>query len=235
MECERMERISTGIEGLDEAIGGFPVGRTIVVTGNAGAGKTILCLQYVYACCAAGLKTVYMASEEEPVDLVEQGSSFGWDLQGFIDDGTLSFMDMATLDEIEVEMAMIISYEAKKGNFVGLLEDLPEGTKAVVVDSLGSYTANLTIHEFKDQFGLLIHGLKQRGITTLVIIDSATSKEFNDMALFWAHGAISLQKRDNPYTGKRERAMDLIKMRNTKTPTELLTYDIGENGLVISH
>ncbi|HID74347.1 MAG TPA: recombinase [Thermoplasmata archaeon] len=228
-----MERISTGIDGLDEAIGGFPVGRTIVVTGNAGAGKTILCLQFINACCRNGLRSMYMASEEDPVDLIDQASSFGWDLDRYVKEGILSFTDMATLDDIEVEMAMIITYEARKGNFVGLLEDLPEDTKAIVIDSLGSYTANLSIQEFKDQFGLLIHGLNRRGITALVIIDSATSKEFNDMALFWAHGAIRLQKRDNPYTGRRERAMDVIKMRNTRTPTELLTYEIGENGITI--
>jgi KaiC/GvpD/RAD55 family RecA-like ATPase len=234
MESEQMERISTGIDGIDEVLGGFPVGRTIVVTGNAGAGKTILCLQFVNACCNAGLNTVYMASEEDPNDLIAQAESFNWDLKAAQTTGTLNFMDLATLDDIEMEMAMIITHEARKGNFVGILQDLPEGTKAVIIDSLGSYTANLTVQDFKDQFGLLIHGLKKKGITALVIIDSATSKEFNDMAFFWAYGAIRLVKRDNPYTGNRERAIDIIKMRNTPTPTELMTYDISSNGITVT-
>ena len=29
--------------------------------------------------------------------------------------------------------------------------------------------------------------------------------------------------------------MDIIKMRSTKTPTQFLTYDIGENGIEIQN
>ncbi len=41
-------------------------------------------------------------------------------------------------------------------------------------------------------------------------------------------------KRENPYTGRRERVMDIIKVRSTKTPTQFLTYEIGSNGIVIN-
>ncbi|MDP1552262.1 MAG: ATPase domain-containing protein, partial [Methanobacteriaceae archaeon] len=41
--------------------------------------------------------------------------------------------------------------------------------------------------------------------------------------------------RENPYTGRRERVMDIIKMRSTKTPTQFLTYDIGANGIEIQN
>jgi KaiC/GvpD/RAD55 family RecA-like ATPase len=33
-------------------------------------------------------------------------------------------------------------------------------------------------------------------------------------------------KRENPYTGRRERVMDVVKMRSTKTPTQFMTYEI---------
>jgi len=42
-----MDRIKTGIYGLDDVIeGGFPGGRTILVTGAAGTGKTIMGMQF---------------------------------------------------------------------------------------------------------------------------------------------------------------------------------------------
>ncbi|TMS40472.1 MAG: recombinase, partial [Methanobacterium sp.] len=74
----------------------------------------------------------------------------------------------------------------------------------------------------------------KRNITTLLILDSATSDEFNEIALYSVYGAINLMKRENPYTGRRERVMDIIKVRSTKTPTQFLTYEIGSNGIVIN-
>lgn len=36
---------------------------------------------------------------------------------------------------------------------------------------------------------------------------------------------------DDPFTSARERAMDVVKMRSTKTPVELLSYEIGKGGI----
>jgi KaiC/GvpD/RAD55 family RecA-like ATPase len=42
------KRIPTGIPGLDPMIeGGFPVGKSYLVTGEPGSGKTIFCMQYI--------------------------------------------------------------------------------------------------------------------------------------------------------------------------------------------
>ncbi|MDP3623344.1 MAG: ATPase domain-containing protein, partial [Methanobacteriaceae archaeon] len=65
------------------------------------------------------------------------------------------------------------------------------------------------------------------------ILDSSTSHEYNELALFSVYGAIRLMKRENPYTGQRERIMDIVKMRSTKTPIEFITYDIGSDGIEI--
>jgi len=226
-----MERIKTGISELDAIIGGFPVGKTILVTGDAGTGKTIFGLQFVNTSCAYGLKTVYVSTEENADDLRLQGKSFGWNFVTFEKKGLLRFVELAGNRAEEIETALNISIDAVKGNFAGLLEKLPEDTEVLVIDSLGSHTANLTSFEFRDRFDLLIHNLTRRGITALVILDSATSKEFNDIALFGAYGAIQLLKRENPYVGRRERVMDIVKMRNTKTPIQLLTYEIGPGGI----
>jgi KaiC/GvpD/RAD55 family RecA-like ATPase len=101
----------------------------------------------------------------------------------------------------------------------------------VIIDNIGSYTAKLTPYEFRDRFDLLIYDLKKRNITALVILDSATSKEFNEIALFSVYGALRLMKRENPYTGRRERVMDIVKMRSTKTPTQFMSYEIDDTGL----
>ncbi|MCK4313278.1 KaiC 1, partial [Candidatus Bathyarchaeota archaeon] len=43
------KKIATGIRGLDELVGGgFPEGRVILIIGGPGAGKTIMCSQFLY-------------------------------------------------------------------------------------------------------------------------------------------------------------------------------------------
>lgn len=67
----------------------------------------------------------------------------------------------------------------------------------------------------------------------MIILDSATSGEFNDIALYSVYGAIRLIKRENPYTGRRERVMDIIKMRSTRTPIEFIPYTISDRGIEV--
>lgn len=228
-----MERFRTGILELDNILGGFPVGKTVLVTGDPGSGKTIFGLQFANTNCIKGIKTVYVSTEENSSDLRLQGMSFGWDLEDFEKNGSLHFMELAEYRAKEIETAMTIRLDAVKGNFSELLEQLPEGAQVIIIDSLGSRTTNLTSFEFRDRFDLLVYNIAHMGLTALVILDNVTSKLFNDIALFCAYGAIQLMKRENPYTGRRERVMDIVKMRNTKTPVQLLSYEIGPEGIEV--
>lgn len=230
-----MERISIGISGLDDALGGFPVGRSMLITGDAGCGKTIFGLRFAKSSCEEGYVTAYITAEEDSHDLHVQANSFGWNTQELEEQGLLTFIELtgirARITEAEISMDM----DPMKGNFTKILHDIPPETEVVIIDSLGGYTAKLTPYDFRNQFDLLVYELKQRGITSVLILDSATSNEFNELALFSVYGAIKLVRRENPYTGRRERVMDIIKMRSTKTPTQFLTYDIGENGIEIQN
>lgn len=228
-----MERVKTGISVFDEITDGFPAGRTMLITGDAGSGKTIFGLHFAKNSCKQGLKTTYMTTEEDANDLKEQGNSFNWNLEEFLDSGNLSFIELAGARARVTEAEMSIDIDTMKGNFAKILQNIPEDTDVVIIDSLGSYTAKLTPYEFRDRFDLLVYELKHRNITALIILDSATSQEFNELALFSVYGAIKLMKRENPYTGRRERVMDIVKMRSTKTPTQFMTYEINVNGIEI--
>src|SRR5690606_5015936 len=96
------------------------------------------------------------------------------------------------------EAEMHIGAEPIKGNLKKIISEIPDDIEVLVIDSIGSQTEKLTTYEFRDQFDLLIYELKKRNITTLIILDSATSREFNEIALFAVYGAIRLIKRENP-------------------------------------
>lgn len=228
-----MERIKTGISILDEITGGFPKGRTMLITGDAGSGKTIFGLQFAKNSCENGLKTAYITTEEDAYDLKMQGNTFNWNLGEYQKNNLLEFIELAGVRAKVTEVEISIDIDTMKGSFAKILEYIPNDTKVVIIDNLGSYTAKLTPYEFRDRFDHLVFELKKRNITAMVILDSATSNEFNELALFPVYGAIKLMKRENPYTGRRERIMDIIKMRSTRTPTQFMIYEINSNGLEI--
>jgi KaiC/GvpD/RAD55 family RecA-like ATPase len=228
-----LKRIKSGIVGIDDITGGFPMGRAMLITGDAGSGKTIFGLQFARSSCEQGLKTVYITTEEDASDLYTQGETFDWDLKSFTENDTLNFMELAGVRARVTEAEMSIDIGAMKGSFSKFLNELPDDTETVIIDNIGSYTAKLTPYEFRDRFDLLIYELKNRNITAMVILDSATSMEFNEIALFSVYGALRLMKRENPYTGRRERVMDIVKMRSTKTPTQFISYEINNRGITL--
>ncbi len=90
-----VRKIRTMIEGLDEIThGGLPTGRTTVVSGTSGTGKTLLAIQFLYH----GIKHfdypgLFVTFEESPFDIIQNAYSFGWDLQQLINEGKLFILD----------------------------------------------------------------------------------------------------------------------------------------------
>jgi circadian clock protein KaiC len=81
-------RLSTGVSGLDEALhGGLIAGRTYLVRGGPGTGKTMLGLHFLTAGAARGERAMFITAEE-PTDQVKKDATvLGFDLEGvgFVD------------------------------------------------------------------------------------------------------------------------------------------------------
>lgn len=101
MEKVIIERIKTGIPGLDELIqGGIPKGNVVLLTGPAGSGKTIFGLQFIVK--GAKLydeKGVYISFEQNKKDIIEQALLFGWDIEKLEQEGKIKLI---TLERNEV-------------------------------------------------------------------------------------------------------------------------------------
>ncbi len=62
-----MDRVPTGIKGLDELLGGgFPEGRCILVVGSPGSGKTTFAIQYLQHGAMLGETGLYISLDEHP-------------------------------------------------------------------------------------------------------------------------------------------------------------------------
>lgn len=71
--------IRSGIDLIDERLGGLQPGRTYVLTGAPGTGKTIACLEFLFASIVEG-EQVAMLTVDDPSDLLAQADFLGIDL-----------------------------------------------------------------------------------------------------------------------------------------------------------
>lgn len=101
----------------------------------------------------------------------------------------------------------------------------------VIIDNIGVVAMGIPTPELREQLDGLVFKLSGLGCTSLIISDDAVRRMSRDIMLYSVYGAIKLQKRDNPYINKRERVMDIIKIRNTKIPLDYLLFDITDKGI----
>ena len=97
------ERCPTGIKGLDELLdGGFPRGRTILLSGSCGTGKTIFGVQFLYnGAVMYDEPGVLVCLEQSPNYLKKDVHAFNFDLQKLEDEGKLTIID-ASLSRIDI-------------------------------------------------------------------------------------------------------------------------------------
>ncbi|MEX0804242.1 MAG: ATPase domain-containing protein [Candidatus Binatia bacterium] len=162
------ERVTTGIPGLDPILeGGYPKGRSILVTGDPGTGKTIFALQFLVDGLARGEKGIYVAADEGPADILEQAASLGWDLEKHIEQKELAILNAGTYlsslpgagKERQIDIYKAI------GDLAGFVNRLE--AKRLVLDPAGPFVLlRDTAMRIQDQTRLLIKLLRTSMQTT---------------------------------------------------------------------
>ncbi len=89
-----IEKLETGIPGFDLiSEGGLPIGRTTLVVGSAGCGKTIFSCQFLIEGIKRGETGVYVTFEESPQNIRKNMRGFGWDIAKLEEEGKWIFVD----------------------------------------------------------------------------------------------------------------------------------------------
>ena len=85
-----VQKLPTGIEGFDDVCqGGLPIGRSTLISGTSGTGKTVFSLNFLYN----GIRQfdepgIFVTFEESPLDILRNAASFGWNLQEMVEQYT---------------------------------------------------------------------------------------------------------------------------------------------------
>jgi circadian clock protein KaiC len=167
----------TGIAGLDEiTFGGLPRGRTTLVTGGAGSGKTLLGIEFlVQGVRQFGEAGALITFEETVADLTENVRSLGVDLQ------RLTAQRRIAIDHVHLERSEIQEtgqYDLE-GLFVRLGHAIDSvGAKRVVIDTLEVLFAGLSdLGILRAELRRLFRWLKQRGVTAIVTAERGPRSE----------------------------------------------------------
>ena len=165
------ERVSTGIAGLDDMLGGKGLyrGSSTLVSGAPGTGKSSLGASFVDAACRRGERALLFAYEESSKQLLRNMGSIGLDLAQWERDGRL---------RIDASRPTLHGLEQHLVHMYDLVREVKPSV--VVVDPISNLTMERDDRSLKPTLMRLIDYLKQHTITAL--FTSLTSDSAADVA-----------------------------------------------------
>jgi len=218
-------RLSVGIAGLDEMLGGgIPSGYSVLVAGPSGSGKTVLATQFITEGARRGEPGVIAIFEKRPSEYT-QTSTIRLDEPGhaarvgIIHTRPLDLSIDETLHELREEIHRL-------------------NARRVVIDSLSGFELALapTFREdFRESLYRLVAALTGMGLTVMMtaeLEDSYTDLRFSPHGTAFLTDAIILQ-RYLEIDGRFQRVMAAVKVRASDHSKDLRLFEITGDGIVV--
>ena len=236
-------RTPTGVPGLDEILGGgFPQGRVLLILGEPGAGKTILCSQFlVNGVTKFGENGLFVSMEEGKGHYIREMSAFGWDLASAEKEGKFSFVDASPIRTIPGEVRIgKLTIGRQDFSLISLLEVIRNSAKAINALRVVVDPVSLLLFQYPDEtlrrkaLMDLVEALSETGATCVL------SSELRRVGLkgrtlqieeYLVHGVILMQTIAAGRT--MERTIQVEKMRETQIDRQPRPYRITEKGIEV--
>jgi circadian clock protein KaiC len=231
-ESYRVERCPTGIEGLDEILGGgLPCGAPTLFSGGPGCGKTLFGLEFVVRGAQRfNDNGVFISFEETAEELARNVASCGIDLMSYIKSGKI-FVDYIQIDPRAHETAGDYDLE---GLFIRLKHAITMvKAKRIVVDSIESlFSGFADAHVLRAEIGRLFRWLKSEGITAIITAEKGEGS-------FTRHGleeylADCVVFLDHRVTEEHSvRRLRVVKYRGANHATDEFPFLIDQDGISV--
>jgi KaiC/GvpD/RAD55 family RecA-like ATPase len=224
----KVDRIRSGIRGLDNLLGGgFVKNSTVLVRGDTGTAKTLFCINYL---CNGAQKYkepgVFLTLSETEESIMRYGKMFNWDMDKLIKTNKLTI-----IRRDPHEIANMV--KAGGGTISDSIESL--GAKRLVIDCLSAYELVFE-NKYKATASLLelYELMRDKEVTSLVTLESPVTPISDSRGkLGYLTDTIinlySLRDRTRKY-----RALEVIKMRHTNHDNKINKFSIDNNGIKIT-
>lgn len=217
------ERISTGIPGMDEMLGGkgYFRGSTVLVSGSAGSGKTTLAASFAEATCRRGERCLYIGMEESGDQLARNMRSVNIDLERWIKKGLL-FHEAWRPTQFGLEMHLL------------RIHKLVEKVKphSVIIDPVTNLVGGQNSREIESMLMRLIDFLKGAHITNMMVSLTEGGQYLENTRI----GISSLADtwvllRDLEVNAERNRCLYILKSRGMAHSNQLREFILTDKGI----
>lgn len=222
-------RLSMGIKGLDEMMGGgIPLGDSLLVAGASGTGKSVIGTHFIGEGLRRGEPGIMAVFEERPEDAVRRAKNLGQDLATAEREGKLKILYLRPLD-LSVDESLLAILEAVK----------EVNAKRLVIDSLVGFEMALAPGfrtDFRESLYRMMASLTGTGVTVLSTVEldeSFTEFRFSHyMVSFLADDIIRLRYVD--INGALSRILTIVKMRDSQHSKDICEYEITDKGVLLT-
>jgi len=218
------ERISTGVQGLDEMLnGGLWRGTTTLLAGPSGAGKTTIGLQFALEGARRGEPSLYMSFQENPTQLMRTIRGLGVDLEQLQAQG----LDLVYASPVELQIDSII---------VDMFRRIEQGrVRRLVLDAVGDLASAATDPQrLHDYLYALVQHFAVRTITSVLNFETvggamSTTGMQNAMS-YLSDNVLQLTVDGEERT---RRALRILKTRGSAHDTRVREVEITKEGLSV--
>ncbi len=217
-------RTATGVAGLDAMLGGagYLDGSTIMVSGAAGTGKSIMAASLLHAALEAGRRAAYISLEESPEEIRRNLRAVGIDLAPFLESRVLEMHSVRS-----VEMGL-------ESHLIRISERVDEAAvQFMVIDPISALADLGSPLQVKMMLVRFTNRLKARGVTLLLTEllpdDARNTSTMNISSL----SDVWIRLRQVESEAEVRRVIQLVKARGGASSGGLRGFTIGASGIQV--